>query len=218
MALAFVRVASGAASPAATPLNISIDGTATNGLMIAHVQCQDNTVSSVTFDGASFTKIVEDAENSTVGQWALKNPSATTTNVVVNYTGTKFVKVIVDLYSGFEGLLSEVVTASVNGTSLETSKALAVIPTIDNSWVIGTGYANAAIAITATGATQTASVVAGVALQGMYTGPVTPPASTSQTSNYNVNSGSEWIELRAAYGPTVGATGLGWGYGNTGLW
>lgn len=141
MAIAFDAKSNGAVESGTAPLNIShVMGSGANGLLLVFIQANLDTINSVTFNGASATQLIT-TNNTSDGVrqfiWGLLAPSAGTYNVVVSWTGDKYVRVACVSYTGVKqsGLPDASGGAFTGGGSSAQAASATVVA--DNCWVAG---------------------------------------------------------------------------------
>ena len=116
-----------------------------NKILIAAVAAEDNAdathnkVSSVTFNGESFTKIRNDettaSNNDNCELWYLLNPTSTAANIVVTWAGS--VEGGIGMVMGFTGVDQTAPDASNGGSAVAPSSVdPSVVSIVDNSLIV----------------------------------------------------------------------------------
>lgn len=208
MAIAFDVASSASGSPSATPLEWAHTCTGANGLLLVGVQCQDNTVSGVTYNGVAMTLLDSDLVNSTVSMFGLKAPATGANTVSIAYTGSKYIRGIASSYTGFLGTLPDSTNTFTNAAGSPTSSTITITTVDDNCWAAVMVYAaNVATAITAgTGGTLRATEQANTMFMDSN-GVITPAGGYDMTADYNANSTTEQVLVGVSFSPTAAAAG-----------
>lgn len=209
MAIAFDNATSGTAGNN-TSLTFSHTNTAGNLLVVQAGVPVADTITSVTYNGVSLTKINSAQSPSPDGRftslWYLLAPATGANNIVISSSASDFLFACAATYTGVKQQAPE---ASGTNTANATNQIIAsVTPTSDNSWMFLAVRVNDDPTTNYTVTNGTIRGTSGVMASSLIDfGPVSPAASTSITVHNNSFASLFWGTVIASFAPSTGGGG-----------
>lgn len=208
MALARDASSSGFKNGATGPLDFAHTNTGSDLLLLVGVQCQDDSITGVTYNSVALTQIRKKAAGggSFVYMYGLRAPATGANTVSVAFTGSKFMRAIAVSYTGFLGDLPDA-SNDVAGTDTVTSQAITITTIANNCWFAAMVYAaNVATAITASGGGTSVRTEQANTMFMDSNGALTPAGLKSMTADFNANSSGERAIVGVSVSPTAASS------------
>jgi hypothetical protein len=207
MAIAYDATAQGTALPG-TSITFAHTCTGDDGLLLVGVQCQDDTVTGVTYNGTAMTQLKKVASAAAeTYMYGLLAPTTGAHNVVVSISASKYCRAISASYTGVLQTGLPDATSSVVGTDTVTSQALSTTTVLDQCWVAVMTYS--ATTSTATTAGTGGYLRNNIGALHMFmdsNSAVTPAGAYSETANFNANAG-ERAMVGVSFAPVPATSG-----------